>query len=113
MARDGKGGTTHTQRILNVDQPAVKAIELCNHSQLLCHSLVGFLSTCQECLADLPTICPLRDECPYSPGGKCQVTESAQFFASGGRETREPLGGNEETRKDMSCQNLEITLLHI
>lgn len=61
-------GAAHTQRVLNVDQPPIKAVVLGDAGQLVAHGAVRFCPTSQECLAQLLPTRPLRDEGTWGAG---------------------------------------------
>lgn len=61
-------GAAHTQRVLNVDQPPVKAVVLGDAGQLVAHGAVRFSPSSQERLAHLLPTRPLRDEGPWGGG---------------------------------------------
>jgi hypothetical protein len=66
----GDTGRAHTQRVLDVDQPAVKTKKLSDPDQLISHCLVGALVPSQEGFTEPPTIVPLCYESPCKTGDK-------------------------------------------
>lgn len=63
-------GRAHTQRVLNVDQPAIETEKLGNQDELVRHCLVRARVPGQEGFAQLPTLLPLGDESAYGSGEK-------------------------------------------
>lgn len=65
----GRAWAAHAQCILDVDQPAIKAVVLGDAGQLVAHGTVRLLPTRQECLAQLLAVRPLRDESAWGGMG--------------------------------------------
>lgn len=65
-----RGRHAHTQRILNVDQPAVKSEKLGDQDQLIGHRPVRALVPGQEGLAEPLPVFPFSDESPCGAGEK-------------------------------------------
>lgn len=63
-------GRAHTQRVLNVDQPAIETEKLGNQDELVRHGLVRVRVPGQEGFAQLPTFLPLGDESACGSGKK-------------------------------------------
>ena len=57
-------GRAHTQRALDVDEPAIKTEKLGDQDELIGHRLVGALVPGQKGFTEPPTFFPLGDESP-------------------------------------------------
>ena len=65
-----RGRRAHTQRVLNVDQPAVKSEKLGDQDQLIGHRPVRALVPGQEGLTEPLPVFPFSDESPCGAGEK-------------------------------------------
>lgn len=63
-------GHAHTQRVLDVDQPAIETEKLGDQDQLVRHCPVRALVPSQEGFTQLPTFLPLGDESACGSGEK-------------------------------------------
>lgn len=75
--------SAHTQRVLNVDEPAIKTKKLSNLDQSISHCLVGALIPGQEGFTEPASIAPLCDKGPCEARDRNQCLGQEHFLDIG------------------------------